>query len=150
MTTPAQIETQLMTQDIIPYHNSVFDGFVPDSFVEQFKIAMMVIPVTAHQYPMKDVKRMISRRPNEVTNKELGMMINAIYSVPFGSMYQTIEEGIERTMEFDKIKEEYNKNSAAFERKINAKRQRLLSLSGVQNSVPLQNGMKIIPGKNKI
>jgi len=96
---------------------------------------------------MKDVKRMISRRPNEVTNKELGMMINAIYSVPFGSMYQTIEEGIERTMEFDKIKEEYNKNSAAFERKINAKRQRLLSLSGVQNSVPMQNGMKIIPGK---
>lgn len=144
MTTPEQIENQLLTQDIIPYHNSVFDGEVPQSLIDQFRIAMMYLPVTAHQYPMKDVKRMSERMPNEVTNKELGMMINVIYAIPFANMYESLEEGIEKTIEFDKIRDEYNKNSAAFERKITAKRKRLLSLSGVGNSTPISNGMKII------
>lgn len=147
MTDAKSIEDQIIREDITPYHNSIFDGFLPESFIQQFRVAMMFLPVTAHNYSMKEVKRMISKRPDEVTNKEVGLMINAVYAIPWASMYSSIEEGIERTMEFDKIREDYNKNTSAFERKINAKRQRLLSLSGVQNSVPMQNGMKIIPGK---
>lgn len=144
MTSPEQVNEQLMNEDIIPYQNSVYDGFLPESFIEQFRIAMMFIPITSHQYSMKEVKIMANRRPDEVTIKECGMMINVIYAVPFISMYGSLEEGIEKTMGFDKIREEYNKNTAAFERKINAKRNRLLQLGGVGNSAPL-NGMKIIP-----
>lgn len=146
MTTPEQIEQQLIAQDIVPYHKSVYEGYLPESFIEQFRIAMMYLPVTAHQYSMKDVERMINRRTDEVTNKEVGMMINAIYSVPWVSMYASIEEGIEKTMEFDTIRKEYNEKTEAFERKINAKRKRLLALSGVGNSTQL-NGMQIISGK---
>lgn len=145
MTTPEQIEDQLNREDIIPYHNKIYDGDLPFSFVEQFKIAMMYLPVTAHQYPMKLVKELASRSPNEVTNREVGLMINVIYAIPFASMYETLEEGIEKTMEFDRIKEEYNKAGAAFERKVNAKRARLLGLAGITNSTRLPpNGMQIV------
>lgn len=145
MTTTEQIEEQIQKQDIEPYLNKVYDGFISEEIIEQFKIAMMFIPITAHKYSMKDVRTISGKRPDEITNRELGMVINMIYAVPFASMYATLEEGIEKTMSYDKIREEYNKNSAAFERKVQAKRKRLLSLSGVGNSHDLGNsGMKII------
>lgn len=148
MTTTEQIEEQIQKQDIEPYLNKVYDGFVSEEIIEQFKIAMMFIPITAHKYSMKDVRTISGKRPEEVTNRELGMIINVIYAVPFASMYQTLDEGIDKTMAFDKIRAEYNKNSAAFERKVQAKRKRLLSLGGVGNSHDMGSpGMRIITGE---
>lgn len=147
MTTPDQIEEQINREDIIPYHNKVYDGFVSEEIIEQFKIAMMFIPVTAHNYTMKDIRLIVGKSPSEITNRELGMVINIIYAVPFASMYATLEEGIEKTMAFDIIRNQYNENSAAFQRKVTKKMQRLMSLSGVGNSHNIGgNGMKIIPG----
>jgi len=146
MTTKEELEDQINREDIQPYLNKVYDGFVPDTLVEQFRTAMMFLPPTAHQYSMDDVETMSLRHPNEVTNREIGMMINVICSIPFASMYSSLEEGIEKTRAFEKLKEAYNKSSAAFQRKVDAKMKRLVSLSGIGNSTGLNgNGMKIIP-----
>ncbi len=144
MTTTQEIEEQIQRQDIEPYLNKIYDGFVSEEIIDQFRTAMMFVPITAHQYSMKDVKTISGKRPTEITNRELGMIINIIYCVPFASMYASLEEGVEKTMEYDKIRAEYNKNSAAFERKVQAKKERLLNLSGIKNSTPLSSGMKII------
>lgn len=142
MLTKEQIEDQVNREDIIPYHNGVYDDNLPWSIVEQFRIAMMHLPPTAHRYPMEEVKIMSERSPNEVTRKELGMMINVIYAIPFASMYETLEEGIEKTMEFDKIREEYNRQGEAFTRKVEAKKRRLLNFSGNNNnSVPMPKNL---------
>lgn len=147
MTTPQELEDQIRREDIEPYLDKVYDGFVPDTLVDQFRIAMMYLPVTAHQYNMEDVEVMSLRRHDEVTNREIGLMLNVIFSIPFVSMYSSLEEGIEKTKVFQKLKEEYNKSTAAFQRKCDAKMNRLLKLSGVGNSHDLgKNGMKIIPG----
>lgn len=144
MTTHKEIEDQIHNQDIVPYLNSIYDGYVPDSLVPQFRIAMMHLPPTAHKYSMDDVKTLSERRSDEITVRELGMILNVIFAIPFISMYETIEEGIAMTMIFEKIKDDYNNSTAAFERKVQAKRNRLFKLSGVGNSAPI-NGMKIIP-----
>lgn len=144
MTTPQEIENQVYNQDIIPYQNSIYDGYISEELIEQFRIAMMYIPATSHKYSMEDVDTIRQRKPDEVTVRELGMILNAVYAVPFISMYGSLEEGIEKTKGYDKIKDKYNQSTAAFERKCQAKMNRLLKLSGVGNSAPL-NGMKIIP-----
>lgn len=123
-----QIHEQVLREDIEPYLNKVYDGHVSESLVEQFRIAMMFLPPTAHKYSMEDVRTMANRRPHEVTTRELGMMINVIYCIPFGSMYESLEEGIDKTMEFDKIREEYDNSTAAFNRKVEAKKSRLFNL----------------------
>ena len=148
MTSEAEIDNQIQRQDIEPYLNKIYDGFVSEDIIAQFRVAMMFIPVTAHNYSMKDVKAISYKRPDEITNRELGMIINMIYAVPFSSMYSSLEEAIEKTMAYDKIREEYNRNSAAFQRKVEAKRKRLLSLSGVGNSAVYNKGLKTIPKSN--
>lgn len=145
MTTPQQLEEQIQREDIEPYLNKVYDGFVPDTFVDQFRSAMMFLPVTAHKYSMRDIETMMHRRHDEVTNRELGMMLNVIFAIPFASMYGSLEEGVEKTKAFEKLKEDYNKSTAAFQRKCDAKMARLLKLSGINNSTSMNgNGMKII------
>lgn len=144
MTSENEINDQIEREDIVPYLNKVYDGVIPDSLVEQFRVAMMHLPPTAHKYSMEDVETMSLRRHDEVTNRELGLILNVVFSIPFASMYETLEEGIEKTKVFEKIKDAYNKSTAAFQRKCDAKRNRLLQLSGVGNSASI-NGMKIIP-----
>lgn len=144
MTTKEQIAAQVEREDIVPYLNKVYDGAIPESLVDQFRIAMMHLPPTAHKYSMADVEAMSIRRPDEVTNREIGMMLNVIFAVPFASMYESLEQGIEKTKAFEKIKEDYNKSTAAFQRKVEAKTNKLMSLSGVGNSASIHNGRKII------
>lgn len=141
MTSPQEIDSQLEREDILPYLNSIYDADLPESIIEQFRVAMMVLPITAHKYSMKDVRTLSTRRASEVTVRELGMIINVIFAVSFASMYGSLEEGIEKTIQFEKIKDEYNKATGAFERKIQNKRARLLKLSGVGESTAPFNGL---------
>lgn len=144
MTSPEQLQEQIQREDIEPYLNKVYDGFVSESIIEQFRVAMMYLPVTAHKYSMDDVERISLRRPNEVTNRELGMIINVVFSIPFVSMYGSLEEGIEKTKGFEIIKNKYNDSTAAFQRKCEAKMKRLLKLSGITNSTGLNGGLQIV------
>ena len=130
----AQIEEQVQREDVLPYLNKVYDGNLPEEFIEQFRAAMMYLPPASHGLDMKKVKIMSTRMVNEVTVNELGLMINVIYSIPFASMYQSLEEGIEKTLLFDKIRAEYNRGTEAFERKIAKKKNTLRNLLSPGNT----------------
>lgn len=147
MTTPQELEAQIYREDILPFNNGVYDGYLPEEFVDQFRIAMMMIPVTSHQYSMDDVERLSLRRPGEITRLELGMMLNVVFAVPWASMYGSIEEGIEKTRNYERIKREYNEESEAFQVKCRKKLSRLLKLSGISNSTPMinGNGLQVVP-----
>lgn len=146
MTDAQSLQDQIRREDIEPYLNSIYDGFVPESLVDQFRVAIMLLPLTAHKYSLRDIDLMSKRRPDEITVRELGMMLNVVFAVSWASMYTSIEEAIEITFAFEKLKEEYNKSTGAFDRKCQAKLQRLMKMSGITHSTPMNNGMKIIPG----
>lgn len=143
MTTRAEIDKQI-DADIERYNNSVYDGNVPDSFVEYFKKALMIIPPAAHKYKMGFLDALIKKHKSVITNLELGMMINLIYACPFKDIYSSLEEGIEITKQFDAVREEYNQKSSDIERQLMKKKQRLLSLSGIVGSADLGSGMAIV------
>jgi hypothetical protein len=142
MTTTADIDAQVKN-DVDAFNNKVYDGFVPQSFLDMFKKAIMRIPPAQHQYPMGFVRRIVDKRLNEHTVLEVAQMINIIYSTPFGDIYDTIEEAISTTETFDKIRGEHNNKVQEFEKKTIAKKNRLMQLSGVVNSTP----MKLVHGE---
>lgn len=142
MTKVEDLEKQLLKEDIEPYNAKVYDGFLPETLVDQFRVAIMMLPLTQLPYSLDEIEVLSGRRHDEVTNKELGMILNVIAGVAFASMYSSLEEAIEKSRVIMKIRDEYNKSSGAFQRKVDAKMKRLLSLSGVTNST----SMKIIPG----
>lgn len=125
-----EIEQQI-DDDVQKYNTSIYDGFLPQSFIDYFKKSLMVIPPGNHQYNMEKVKDMISRRPDEVRIIEVGMMINLIYACPFRELYDSVEQGIEMTMEFDKVREGFNKTTEDIERKLALKRQTLRKIYGL-------------------
>lgn len=141
MTSVQSIIDQIEREDRQPYLNSIYQNELPEAFVEQFRIAMMYLPPAAHQISMSKINEMSLRRPDEVTVEEVGIMINVIFSIPFVSMYQSLEEGIEKTKVFEKIKVEYNKSTSAFERRMEAKKDRLVKLSGIGDQTIKMNGL---------
>lgn len=142
MTTPQEIDAQIQ-KDIDAFDRKVYDGFVPQSFLDMFKKAIMRIPPAQHQYPMAFIREILGKKQNEHTVGEVTRMINVIYATPFGDIYPDIDTAIETTEQFDKVRYEHNKKVQEFERKTIAKKQRLLSLAGVGNSHP----MKLVTGE---
>lgn len=138
MTSEQQINEQL-AKDMQDFYDKVYDGFIPNNFVQMFKKAIMHLAPAQHQYSMEKVRQILGRHPGEHTVLETSMMINAIYSTPFYLLYDSIEEAIRVTVEFDKVRKEYNKKVQEVERKMQAKRARLLKIAGIGgNSVPMK------------
>lgn len=128
--TEQEIEDQITREDREPYLEKVYDGFVPQLFPEYFRKALMFVPITAHRYNLEVVKGIISKRPSEYTNKEVGMMINLIYGVAWAQLHPNLETAIEITEEFNKIRDEYNKRSEEMEIKCAKKKITLMNING--------------------
>jgi hypothetical protein len=120
-----------IAEDEQRWNDAVYDGFLPQLFLDYFRKAMMILPPAQHKYNMAFVKTMINRKPDEVTNLEVGMMINIIYHCPFGEIYNSIEEAIDITMEFDKVRFEYNQKTEAINTSLNRKRAKLHEIAGI-------------------
>lgn len=119
-----------LAEDEERWNNAIYDGFLPKLFLDYFKKGLMVLPPAQHKYNMQLVKTMIGKKPDEVTNLEIGLMINIIYHCPFKEIYDSIEQAVDITMEFDKVRDEYNQKVSAIEGALTRKRNRLHELAG--------------------
>lgn len=135
MTTAADLQKQFV-KEVNEFNAKVYDGNVPKNFMEIFKKAFMALPPSLHKYDMTFAKKLVSKRYNEISFLELGGMINMIYDTPFEKLYDSIEEGIDTTIEFDRLQDEYNKISRDFQAKMKEKYNRLAEICGIKGSVP--------------
>ncbi len=142
MTTEKDIQEQIR-KDIDAHSNSVYDGSLPDSFREGFKQSLMFIAPANHRYNMGFIKTLVSKKADEVTVMEVGIMINLIFSTPWYLIYKNVEEGIDTTIEYEKVKDEYNAKSTEFERKISLKKRKLMEIAGLGEgkTVPFNSGI---------
>jgi hypothetical protein len=144
MTTRQEIERQIQN-DIDNYNNKIYDGFLPENFIEKFKQALMAVPIGTHQYSLEAIKKIISKRESEVNIVEVGMIINLLFMTPPNKIYDSLDQFINEMTEFNKVSVEYNRQNKEFEKTIIRKKDRLLKLSGIVDAVPYsQNGMQII------
>jgi len=144
MTTEKDIQDQIK-RDIDARQNSIYDGKLPQSFLDGFKQSLMFIAPANHRYNMQFIKTLVAKRFDEITVMEVGVMINMIYATPWYLMYKDLNEGIETTIMYDTVRDEYNKQTQEFERKISAKKNRLMKLIGQSgDTVAIGNSSPII------
>lgn len=142
MTTQQEIDRQL-NAEIKKYHDAIYDGEVPDGFMEMFKRSLMCVPPAQHGYTLDAIERIINKRVNEIKVAELAIMINMVFSTAWANLYSSVEEGIATTRKFEVLKNEFNKRGAEFEKKMMLKKTKLQQLSGITGATPFPNG-KII------
>lgn len=141
MTTEIEIDNQL-TKDYAAFYNKIYDGELPESLLQNFKKAFMYLVPSTHQYFMSRVKEMAAKTIRDLSVMEVGMIINLIVSTPPEKLYSSFDEAVDSLAILHKLRDDYNKAVEENQRKLKAKKERLMQLSGVGNSVPLKSGLQ--------
>lgn len=137
MTNAAEIDSQIQN-DYNRFYSSVFDGELPHDLLERFKKALMALAPASTKYNSEAVKKIINKRANELSFIDVGLIINGIFAVPFEKIYSDIDEAIDKNIELELIREKYNKSVEDIKEKLTKKKNTLMKLSGVNNSVVFQ------------
>lgn len=127
MTTEKDIDEQIAAE-VKVFNDSIYDGHMPTEFMEMFKKSIMAIPPAQHKYNITFIKSCTEKRYNEVSRSEVGVMINMIYATRPHLIYDSLDMFFKYTLMFDKVRDEYNKTTAAFERKMIKKRELKMAL----------------------
>lgn len=137
MTSEREIDQQI-NNDLNRFYSSVFDGELPDDLLDRFKKSLMALAPASTKYNSEAVKKIISKRVNELSFMDVGLIINAVFAVPFEKVYNSIEEAIDKNMELELIREKYNKSVDDMQQSLTKKKNTLMKLSGITHSVPFK------------
>lgn len=137
MTTEVEINKQL-EGDYNRFYAAVFDGELPSDLIERFKKALMALAPAATKYNTEVIKKIISKRVNELSVMDVGVVINAVFSVPFGKVYENIESALDKNIELELIREKYNKAVDEIKIKLSKKKVTLMNIAGIGNSAPFK------------
>lgn len=137
MTTEQEIDRQI-AGDYKRFYDAVYDGKLPDDLVERFKKVLMALAPGTHMARMDVCKGIISKKPYDLTNLEVGVVINLIFTAPFDKIYDTIEEAIDCNMELEKVRNGYNLAVDQMQKVLSGKKERLMDMGGVTKSVPFK------------
>ena len=137
MTTEQEIDRQI-AGDYKRFYDSVYDGPLPDDLVDRFKNVLFYSAPAAHKCKMDLCKSIVSKKPYDLTNLEIGVIINLIFGVPFCSLYKTVEEAIDANIELERIRDAFNSTVNQMQEVLSKKKDRLMSLSGVTGAAPFK------------
>ena len=146
MLTEKDIDKQI-ENEVEKFNTATYQGDVPQVFIEFFKKAIMHIPLAQHGVGVERIKVMISRKPDDVPYIEVGVMINFIFATPFHLIYSSIEEAIEMTEKFERVKNEYNKITAEFEVSMTKKKNALMRVAGLTKETVRLKSNLVMAGK---
>ena len=142
MTTEKQIDEQIQG-DYARFYNKIYDGELPEDLIELFKKAFMALSPNTHQYHANKVKEMGAKSVRDLTNLELGMVINLIVSVPPERLYKTFDESVDNILRIEVIRKQYNEIVDKMNQELGKKKERLMGLSGVVRSTKFEPLAKV-------
>lgn len=140
MTTENSIDLQI-SKDYKRFYDAVYDGKLPDDLVERFKRVILALAPGEHKARMDICKGIISKKPYDLTNLDVGIIINLAFSAPLEKVYPTLtaEEAVDANIELETIRDGYNNTVNQMQEVLSKKKERLMQLSGVGgNSVPFK------------
>lgn len=145
--TKEDIERQLQG-DASAYYNKVYDGKneLPKDFTVYFRRAWMLVPdntfqINGYPVPNNKLKLMFDRGANELSNLEVGMIINILFSVP--KKYWLVEDETEPIdfelaldvhRQLSAIRDDYNKTIGLLNQSLEKKKKRLYELAGIDKN----------------
>lgn len=117
--------------DFDEFNNTAYDGFIPMGFSNWFKRAFLSNPPMQHKAPMSLIKSILKKPEGKLTNLEVGIMSNMICAAAPGSIWESTTKAVEGLSEIEKLRSDYNMRTNVTQRELSVKKERLLSLSGV-------------------
>lgn len=121
------------------FYNKRYDGMLPDNLIETFKKAVMHIDITKFQIIPKGVKNMIEMPIDELTFFNVGFMLNIVMAVPFATIYDTLDEALEKHQKNVDIMKEYNAKVDTLNKQLKVERSTSMRLAGLdEKSAPFQ------------
>lgn len=117
--------------DFANYYNKPYDGELPDSLIELFKIALFKVPPQIHQLHVSKLKYLCNVKPRDLTVIEVGIVMNVIMAASFDVLYKDLEESLDSHGELEIVQMKYNKDVAELENRCVSKRNSMLRLSNI-------------------
>lgn len=116
-----------------------FDGFyasrnllkIPDRFYDVFKEALMINSPSKFKMPTKFIKNILSKRPTDLTNQEVRLILNVCFDCPLEIYGNNFNEAIDKLEEFDTLSTSLNRVLGKKEAELNQKKATMISLAGI-------------------
>jgi hypothetical protein len=136
-----QVDKQI-SEERNKFYHGVYNGdiAIPENIQEVFSKAIFsgVLPQD-HQIHVSSLRRMTTKPLNELTNVEIGSMINVILTTVFDKIYPDMETALTSHEHIEKFVMYYNEVVNKFNEALDKKRMALMQI--IQ---PNGNGMRII------
>ena len=134
---PAQQVEKEIENEIQRFYDKGYDGKqnVPANIIELFKRAVMVVPPNFHKVYFSKIKLIASKAPNELSNGEISEVVKLILTATPQSLYDDFEEAMSVHCKIEKFIRNYNEHVNAFQSGLQAKRTKLMSLSGASGGM---------------
>lgn len=138
-----QVEKQLQ-EDFEKFQNLLYLGKidVPKDIVAIFKKGIMSLAPHFHQVLGRRIKNIASKKPLELTNSDIHVIVKVIVNTPIEKLYgEDFLKSVDKQEKFEIFILSYNDSVNEFQAKLQQKKTLLQSLSG---SSVRNNEMKII------
>lgn len=134
-----------LTKDYDGFMDGIYEGDVPDNILDLFEKAIMALPPFAHQINFYNVKNIISKKPEQLSNSDINDIIKVVLNVSLERLYDNLFVAIPEHIRFEKFVRGYNEIVENFKSKLKIKKATLKDLSsGILN----KNGSRIVPGND--
>lgn len=116
------------------FNAEIYQGIVPKGFITYFKKAFMAAAPNSHKMYSSVVKSISEKKEEELTNLEVALSCNLISSVPLDKVYENFDKSIKCFTQVENMRIDYNLKVAAKQKELDAKKETLINLSGVNLS----------------
>jgi hypothetical protein len=123
-----QIQEQL-TKEYNDFLIQPFEG-IPEWMIEKFPIALMSIPQSAVQYHAERIQLILSKKREEITIFECGLLVNCLLAAKPEVFGWPIEEFLLRRLELEGIRAEFTELTKKEETRLKKKQAALAGMGG--------------------
>lgn len=132
MTTRDEIQQQI-EREYEKSRNKIYDGELPYGLLEKFKVGLFMAAYSQHKFNLIKVKEIISKRDDQLTWMEVGMIANFVVEIPWERLFDNLEEALDYNIELSDFMVSYNDMITKKQKELERMRDRLLNLSGINN-----------------
>jgi len=126
---------EIIQKEYETFNQSKYTGDkLPADILERLKSAVFCLAPSVHQISSANIKKLLAKKVKDLTNYEVGHILNLISTVPFKELYSTLEEAVEKNQQIELLKVSYNIVVKGITEAVEEKRKSMLELVQPSNS----------------
>lgn len=126
----------IIQKDYNAFNNTKYEGDkLPADIMKRFEVAIFNSTSGQHGKSSETIVKIMAKKVRDLTNYDVGFILNTVKSIRLCDMYKDISEALIKTKEIEGLVVSYNVMVKGITEAIEAKRNNLLSLSGMGNGM---------------